>query len=280
MKTDIFQKLVVMVGHPSAFPTNVREILALTEDVNCSPKELARSIESNQLLSIKLLHFLNSNYCSLPTPITSIDHAVIYLGIDTIKHLALSLASSGILPINNSAGVDCKKYLVHSLCTAGIAKQLALRVGFIDPMNCLMAGLLHDFGKLVIARFLPKEFRLSVETSVWKECSLYQTLIDIVGTDHAAVGAMTLEKWGLPAELVEAIRNQHHPDPSSSPMTVCVFAANQICKKLEFGYAGNLSVEELTPTFIDLLGGPLTEVIVSLGDLKQLLAEAQSFAEI
>jgi hypothetical protein len=63
-------------------------------------------------------------------------------------------------------------------------------------------------------------------------------------------------------------------------MIACVFGANQISKKLHFGDAGNSLVEEFPPSVAKRLGGTLDEVIVSLGDLAPLFAEAQVFAKI
>ncbi len=108
-------------------------------------------------------------------------------------------------------GFDGQQYLLHSLATAGIAKQLASRVGDADPMDCFIAGLLHDFGKVVFAQAMPQEFRRALEVSQWQETSLHQALREIIGVDHAVVGAMLVEKWRFAPQLVEAIRNQIRP---------------------------------------------------------------------
>jgi putative nucleotidyltransferase with HDIG domain len=204
----------------------------------------------------------------------------VYLGFNTIKNLALSIAAIGILPADNAAGFDGGKYLLHSLATANIAKQLALRVNGADPMDCFIAGLLHDFGKVVFAQFMPQEFRKALETSQWNETSLHLALRELIGADHAVVGAMLVEKWRFPADLIETIRCQYGPEVKDTPMIACVFAANQISKKLEFGFAGNPWVEELPPALVKRLGGTLDEIIVSLGDLAPMVEEARIFSKI
>jgi putative nucleotidyltransferase with HDIG domain len=223
---------------------------------------------------------VNSAYYSLPKQITSINHAVVYLGFNTIKNLALSIAAIGMLPAENAAGFDSGQYLLHSLSTAGIAKQLALRLDDVDPMDCFMAGLLHDFGKVVFAQFMPVEFKQALELSQSNQTSLHLALRGLVGTDHAVVGAMLVEKWRFPADLIETIRQQYSPELKDTPMIACVFAANQISKKLNFGFGGNPYVEELTPKIANRLGGSLDEVIVSLGDLAPMFEEARIFSKI
>ena len=280
MTPELSQKLAAAVEGMPAFPKSVQKILELTRDSNCAPKDLVQVIDKDPVVTVKVLRVVNSAYYSLPKQVTSINHAVVYLGFNTIKNLALSIAAIGILPADNAAGFDGQQYLIHSLTTASIAKQLALRVGGAEPMDCFIAGLLHDFGKVVFAQFMPKEFRLALETSQWNETSLHSALREIIGTDHAFVGAMLVEKWRFPLDLVETIRYQHNPEIKDTPMIACVFAANQISKKLKFGFGGNVYIEELPPTVAQRLGGTLDEVIVSLGDLTPVFDEAKMFSKI
>jgi HD-like signal output (HDOD) protein len=149
-----------------------------------------------------------------------------------------------------------------------------------DPMDCFIAGLLHDFGKVVFAQFMPIEFKKALEISQWNETSLHLALREVVGTDHAVVGAMLVEKWRFPADLIEAVRYQYSPGLKDTPMIACVFAANQISKKRGFGFGGNPWIEEFTPAIAKRLGGTLDEVIVSLGDLAPMFEEAKIFSKI
>lgn len=280
MSPELSLKLAAAVDGMPAFPKSVQKILELTRDVNCSPKDLVQVIDKDPVVTVKVLRVVNSAYYSLPKQITSINHAVVYLGFNTIKNLALSIAAIGMLPASNAAGFDGAQYLIHSLSTAAIAKQLALRLDDADPMDCFIAGLLHDFGKVVFAQFMPTEFRKALETSQWNESSLHLALRDVIGADHAVVGAMLVEKWRFPADLVETIRYQYGPEIKDTPMIACVFAANQISKKLEFGFAGNRCIEQLPPAIAQRLGGTLDELILSLGDLAPLLEEAKIFSKV
>ena len=280
MSPELSQRLAAAVDGMPAFPKSVQRILELTRDVNCSPKDLVQVIDKDPVVMVKVLKVVNSAYYSLPKQITSINHAVVYLGFNTIKNLALSIAAIGMLPASNAAGFDGQQYLLHSLATAGIAKQLALRVDDADPMDCFIAGLLHDFGKVVFAQFMPKEFRKALEHSQWHESSLHEALRSEIGVDHAVVGAMLVEKWRFPPSLVETIANQYGPALKDTDMIACVFAANQVAKKLQFGFGGNPYVEELSPAMQKRLGGTLDEVVAVLGDLAPLFEEAKIFAKL
>jgi putative nucleotidyltransferase with HDIG domain len=280
MSPELTKTLTAAVDGMPAFPKSVQRVLELTRDVNSTPKDLVEVIDKDPVLTVKILKVVNSAYYSLPKQITSVGHAVVYLGFNTIKNLALSIAAIGMLPKTNEAGFDGQQYLLHSLATAAIAKQLALKVDGADPMDCFIAGLLHDFGKVVLAQFMPRQFRGALEVSLQQGISLHLALRETLGVDHAVVGAMLVEKWRFSPHLVETIRHQYGPELADSGMIACVFGANQISKKLNFGFAGNLLVEEFPPAVVKRLGGTMDEVIVSLGDLNPLFEEAKIFSKI
>lgn len=280
MSPELSQKLAAAVDAMPAFPKSVQRILELTRDVNSTPKDLVEVIDKDPVVTVKILKVVNSAYYSLPKQITSIGHAVVYLGFNTIKNLALSIAAIGMLPKDNESGFDVQKYLLHSLATAGIAKQLASRVKNADPMDCFIAGLLHDFGKVVFAQLMPMEFKAALRKSQSDGSSLHTALQHEIGADHVLVGAMLVEKWRFAPHLIETIRHQHTADFRDTDMIACVFGANQISKKLEFGFGGNFCIEEFPDSVQQRLGGTLDQVIASLGDLNPLFEEAQVFAKL
>lgn len=280
MSPELAKKLAAAVDGMPAFPKSVQRVLELTRDVNSTPKDLVEVIDKDPVLTVKILKVVNSAYYSLPKQITSVGHSVVYLGFNTIKNLSLSIAAIGMLPKTNEAGFDGQQYLLHSLATAAIAKQLAQKVDDADPMDCFIAGLLHDFGKVVLAQFMPAEFRTALDVSKQQGTSLHLALRQVIEVDHAVVGAMLVEKWRFAPKLVETIRHQYGPELADSDMIACVFGANQISKQLQFGFAGNLLVEPFPPSVAKRLGGTLEEVITRLGDLTPLFEEAQIFSKI
>ncbi|OIQ84085.1 ribonuclease Y [mine drainage metagenome] len=247
--------------------------------MNCSPKDLVQVIDKDPVVTVKVLRVVNSAYYGLSKQITSIDQAVVFLGFNSIKNLALSIAAIGILPGSPMAGFDGQRYLLHSLTCANIARQLAQRLGGADPQDCFIAGLLHDFGKVMVAQFMPAEFRKSMELSLWKEVALHVAMHEIVGVDHATIGAMLAQKWRFADDLIQTIEYQHRPECCDTGMMACVFAANQISKQLGIDFGGCVLVPELVPTVQARLGCDLDTVQASLGDLTSLLDEARLLAK-
>lgn len=280
LSSEMTRKLASAVDKMPAFPRSVQRVLELARDSNGNQRSLVDVINRDPVLTLKVLKIVNSAYYGLSTPITSVGQSVVYLGFNAIKNLALSFAAIGILPKANAAGFNGQQYLLHSLATAEIAKHLAIKVPTVDPMDCFIAGLLHDFGKVVLAQFMPTEFRYALESSQWQESSLHLALRSVIGVDHAFIGAMLAERWRFAPHLVQAIGSQYGPELIDSDVVACVFAANQISKALTFGFAGNVYVEVFPECVVKRLGGTLHEVLVSLGDLKALFEGAKIFARV
>lgn len=280
LSPDLVLRLTAAVDSMPAFPKSVHKILTLTRDIACAPKDLVQVIDKDPVVTVKVLRVVNSAYYGLVKQITSIDQAVVFLGFNAIKNLALSIAAIGMLPESPMAGFDGQRYLLHSLTCASLARQLAHRLPGADPQDCFIAGLLHDFGKVVVAQFMPAEFRRAMELSLWKEVSLHVALQEVVGVDHAAIGAMLAQKWHFADELVQTIACQHQPELYDTDMMACVFAANQLSKQLGFDFGGSLLVPALVPSVAQRLGGQLPDIMDSLGDISPLIEEARVFSRL
>ena len=278
MTTELTQRLVAAVESMPAFPQSVQSILALTRNMDCSPKDLVHVISKDPVITVKVLRVVNSAYYNLSSQITSIDHAVVFLGFNTVKNLALSVAALSMLPSNHLAGFDSQQYLLHSLVTAGIAKQLAQRVHDADPNDCFIAGLLHDFGKVVVAQCMPAEYQRALEISLWRETTLHSALREVVGIDHFAIGAMLVERWRFAPQLIETIGHLHEASLKDTDMIACVFAANQISKHLHCDFGGSPAIDELPEVVCRRLQGTKDELRESLGDLTPVVEEARLFS--
>jgi putative nucleotidyltransferase with HDIG domain len=218
----------------------------------------------------------------MPSQIHTVGQSVVYLGLNTIKNLALTFAAVGMLPRFNAEGFDTQEYLLHSLTTAGIARQLATThaKGEADSGDCYIAGLLHDFGKAVFAQFLPDEFSLALNESAQNGVPLHVAETRILGTDHAFVGGLLVAKLKFPDPMVECIRNHHSPDYPSNPMMDCVRVANQVSRKLDLGKSGSRWIQTEAVAAPARFGSNFEEIIEHLGDIEKIVADASTFAQL
>ncbi|WP_174484370.1 HDOD domain-containing protein [methanotrophic endosymbiont of Bathymodiolus puteoserpentis (Logatchev)] len=260
--------------------TEPHKVIQLTADVDSSAKDIVAVIESDPVMTVKILKVINSAFYSLPQKITSIQRALVYIGINTIKNLALSVAAIGALNPHNKAGFDTGLFLEHSLVVGVLSKKLAERMGvpLMQSSDYFVAGLLHDFGKIVFAEFMPYEFKLALEKSKTQQVDLHLAELEIMGINHAQAGRMLALKWELAENLANAI-DLHHSVTRGDLLVDCVFAANQIAKKCRIGDAGNSVIEPFSEELVNVFGMSLDELVVSLGDMSIIKSEVQQFMQ-
>jgi uncharacterized protein Yka (UPF0111/DUF47 family) len=140
-------------------------------------------------------------------------------------------------------------------------------------------GLLHDFGKIVFAQFLPYEFKQALSLSVEQSISLHAAEQQIIGTDHAVAGWMLMKKWNFPENLTDTIRRHHSDISPGNMMLSCLFVADQISKQLALEKDRKNFVKGLSPAMTEIFGGQLQDIIASLGDISNLENEAHVFAQ-
>ncbi len=277
-------ELVKLVDNMPTFSQNVVRIMELTSDINAAPKDLVRLVEHDPILTIKVLKLVNSAYFGLAKKVTSVKQGVVYIGFNTIKNLAVSIAAIGALPRGNSTHFNIDDYWLHSLLTAAITKLLAQKSGIprTEVTTYFLAGLLHDIGEVVFAQYRAQEYNEILVGAADRRCPVEVVEQEVLGTDHAVVGALLAERWQLAGDLVDCIRHHHCLDriAEPSPLEMAVFAGNQAAK-LHTGEKHRVSVVEKLPGNVSRwLGMPLEEVIDSLPTLDSELENARSFIQI
>ncbi len=263
-----------------AFPKSVQQVLQLTADINCLPKDLVNVIKNDPVFTLKILKVVNSPYMGLANKITSIHQASVYLGVNTLKNLSLSLACIGTLPPDNKAGFDMNAFWLHSLAVATMAKRLAeySDVPRNETADYFSAGLLHDIGKVVFALYMPEEYAQALTQVEKGGMRLIDAEEHTMDVNHAQIGTLLAEKWGFPESLVQSIARHHSPFSEESCLIIdCVFAANQACKALEYGFSGDPNAEEFPESVQQRFRMDLRRVITAMPDLTEELERARIF---
>ncbi|MBP9218949.1 MAG: HDOD domain-containing protein [Sterolibacterium sp.] len=278
ISVELDKRLSTAVERMPAFPKSIQRIIEMTRDINCRPKDLVAVIEKDPVITLKVLKIVNSAYFGLTNKINSVHQAAVYLGLNTLKNLALSFSTVGMLPERNSAGFDMQHYLVSSLVAANNMRLIGDKYApELDATDCYMAGLLHDFGKVVFALYMPEDFRQAMALSASENISLHRAEERIIGADHTRVGGMLVKRWQFPDHLVDCI-DHHHDSPCLSPLGECLLVADMIADKLGYDSMGRISADGplVLPT---RFGSELDVVLADLGDMQKLIDEARSFAQ-
>lgn len=280
---DVKKKLMDAVEKMPAFPKSVHQVLKLASDINCSQKELVEVIKKDPVFTLKILRLVNSAYFGLAREVTSINQASVYLGLNTLKNVALGLAAIGAIPKSNVAGLDMGGFWLHSLAVATGSRILGSMLGVSreEAADYFAAGLLHDIGKVVFALYLPDEINQAAEKAEEPGVSLYEAELEVIGASHADIGAMLAEKWNLPKDLHDAVALHHATmDGSQSQLVECVFAADQISKKLAFGSARDYTVLPLPDPIQERFSLDLDGLIAEMPTLDEEVEQARVFIKL
>jgi putative nucleotidyltransferase with HDIG domain len=191
------------------------KLINLLDQNNQENSEIIEILKYDSVLTAKVLRLCNSPYYGFNESIASIDQAVLMLGYEKIARIILPLCFGGAMgtPLEAYAFAATDLWR-HSFVTALAAETLAQDglIANMEPSAAFTAGLLHDIGKLAFNQVLAPDLISSLRHQIDAHgLSRIEAERQIIGTDHAEVGACMLHAWKLPPEIVEAVANHHQP---------------------------------------------------------------------
>jgi putative nucleotidyltransferase with HDIG domain len=208
-------------------------LIKLLDQPDRDNERIIQILKCDAMLTAKVLRSCNSAGCALKGRVASVDQAVLLLGYNQILRIVLSVALAEAMRVPLKAyAFDGNDLWLHSFAAAAAAETLALDglVSDIDPSSAYTAGLLHDIGKVALHQFLKPDLVLSLRQQIAEQgLSRPDAEKVVIGADHAEVGAGLLAQWELPAEIIEAVANHHHPLVEPRPrLSALTFMANLI----------------------------------------------------
>ena len=281
------KRIQAYIARMPSLSTTVIKVLETCNDPRASANDLQRIISLDPVLTARVLRLINSAYYSPGVPITSLTRAIVMLGLNTVKNLALSFAILENLKSNRSFSVfSSDEFWTHSLCVGVIAKLLAAFKG--DTPHRLeayfVAGLLHDLGKIPLNRQFPEEYHRAWEAADKDQDTLRHSEMKLLGMDHCTVGCMIAKKWRLGSTLVETLSHHHNPDDSSEADRDFVFIislANQFTNYLSIGSAGDGFTDEQLIEYLNGKVGVDWKMLHELGEtVLNEIGKAKIFLEI
>jgi diguanylate cyclase (GGDEF)-like protein len=203
--------LAQIKGDPQlpSLPAVAVQVLELAKQSNATAAGVAKVISSDPALVAKVLKTVNSSFYGLSHQVSTINHAIVLLGMQTVKTLALGFSLASSLNSKKSAKFDYVRFWRQSLFSAVAARTLAKVVQSKEPEEAFLAGLLSDIGTLAMHRALGREYDILLEKSEGDQVKLLSLSREKFDLDHAQVGGALAEHWKFPPQMVEPIR-QHH----------------------------------------------------------------------
>lgn len=264
------RKLVDRIQGLPTLPSMLHNINQMILNPRTSAKEVAQMISSDPSLTSKVLRVVNSSFYGFPNRITTITHAIVILGFNTIKSIVLSSTIFDVFRRTPRPGeaFDRAEFWKHSIGCGAAAKVLGRRLQYPALEELFIAGLLHDVGKIVLDQFLPDMFDEVLRLVRQQNLLIAEAEAQVLGATHADVGAWLFERWNLSRGLVETTRCHHNPPlASENPrFAEIIHVADILVRALRFGNGGDARIPRIHESAWKSLG-------LRVEDLDDLLAE-------
>ncbi|MDR2746279.1 MAG: HDOD domain-containing protein [Treponema sp.] len=258
MNKELQRKIESYIQNMPSLPTSVNKVLEVCNNPQASPWDLNYVISLDPVLTGRVLKLINSAYYSLSQQVTTLVRAIIMLGLNTVKNLALSTAIlASMRRKGNAGGIDVEAFWRHSLGVGVMSKLLAKTRG-IDTKRLeeyFTAGLLHDIGKIPLNMVITESYATMVRAAKKKGLPLYRAEDQFLGINHCICGEQIVSEWKLQGSIGDIIINHHTCAEYSGPhqdLLYNVALANYSIQEWNIGFAGD-SRPEIDPDTWDIL---------------------------
>jgi putative nucleotidyltransferase with HDIG domain len=233
-----------------AMPQVVQEVMDSFRDPDVGSAILAHKIELDQGLSARVLRVANSSFYGLAREVGSIQDAITVLGFDTVRSLVVSAGFVHTFSQTTPGDLfDRHAYWMRSFRVATYTEALAKCLGGMRQLS-FTSGLFHDVGQLVLSICIPEKFAEILAQQKTSGLSLVEVEREVLGFDHAVIGAEMAKRWNFPPKIEHAIHYWRMPESVSfESITGMVHVAVLI----ESGLSGDALMNLMPKTLCDRL---------------------------
>jgi putative nucleotidyltransferase with HDIG domain len=205
------KEYVQRIKNLPTIPMIAQEILGVVNKDLTSVNKLETIVENDPAISAKILSVANSAFFGVSTPARTLNNAILRIGFDNVKNIALGISLMTVLG-NGRQGksIDYQRIFNHSITVGFVARLIVKKLKMSAPEEIFMNGLLHDIGFLVLNRYFPDNY-LKVLTLFEEGKSLLDAEKEVLDFTHADMGAWLAEQWTLPGNVIDSTRYHHTP---------------------------------------------------------------------
>jgi putative nucleotidyltransferase with HDIG domain len=219
-------------------PQVALKIIRMIHDDNFSMKDIAEEVRQDQIICARVIRLCNSAFFATKVKIDTLNRALIMIGEKHLMQLVVSASLEDFFPETRQGYSLCKGGLYrHALGTAIISENLAEFTGKASSGLAYTAGLLHDIGKVVLDQYMAPAYPLFYRRTQIDGVSLIEVERDEFGLTHPEAGGKLAERWALPDNLGDTIRNHHQPEKATinPELTHLIYLADLVMSRFVVG---------------------------------------------
>lgn len=276
-------EILALVKHVPPFPKVAQRVMDLLKEDDVNAAQLAEVIQYDQAITANVLKMCNTSYFGLPRKVTSLDDALVILGHDTLKDIIIASSSAKFYTGKVGAGYQLEQGEMwkHSVAVGIMAKLLVRHIKDVDPGSAFTCGLLHDIGKRFLSAFVSDEFQEIMERVDGEKCSFVEAEKELLGMDHAELGGVILAKWEFAQDLVDAVREHHHPQAlDKPPLTALISLSNSLVISMGIGVGADGLASEVQGEGLKKIGVTPAMLQVCMMDLLEEMEKAEEMMNL
>ena len=254
-------------------PAVLRKLLVVIENPKISLTEIGNFISNDPVLTSRVLKMVNSPIYGFPGRISSVQQALILLGLNVVRGLLLGVSVFDVMQKSMTGLWE------HSLGCAVAARIIAKKKNIPEPEEVSVSALLHDIGKVVMILRFKEEYERVVKEAESKDILIMDAERDVFGITHADSGAWIAKKWNFPLSLVDVIEYHHKPALSKGvpAHAAIVHLADILTRGVGFGFAGDNYVPAINRTAWELLKLSDSDLREILNEMDQTFSDSEDF---
>jgi putative nucleotidyltransferase with HDIG domain len=231
---------VKKVNSFATLPEVTSKIIATVEDPKSTAGTLHKIVSHDPALVTRIMKVVNSAFYGLPGQIGSIERAIVLLGLNAIKNIAVA-ASLGQLfrGAKLCDGFTPKDLWTHCIAVGVTARELAKQMKLPVADEAFLAGMIHDVGLLISLQTAPEQLRQVCEAAKTSDRAFIDLEREMMGMDHQQLGACLAEQWRFPKNCQLVAGNHHHPSAlgeGNRMLVTLVYVADTICCQSTHGF--------------------------------------------
>jgi len=281
MDSIAMRKRLDRIPNLPTLPQVALKVNEMLNDPSTSMREMSDTIMKDQVIVSNILKLVNSAFYGFPSQIDNIHRAITVLGIETVRNAIMAVSvTKALSKANDAEDFSITTFWRHSIAVAITSRQLSQRIPIEVPETCFIAGLLHDIGKVIMARFLKEEFA-QVLALMKQGSRFYDAEKSALHIDHAMIGGYLAKRWHLPDNLINAITYHHEPreNIAGHNLTAVIHAGDNIVNRSMEDSGTPLAINT-TPENSEVVRRLIETTPVWFAEVRNEIESACAFFEI
>ena len=273
-------EVVKKVTSIATLPEVTAKIIQTVEDPRSSASKLHQIVTHDPALVTRILKVVNSSFYGLPGQIGSIERAIVLLGLNAVKNIAVAASIGAMFRQGKLCeGFAARDLWTHCIAVGVVARDLAKQMGSSVADEAFLAGMIHDVGILISLQVFPNQLREVCEAAKLGQTPFCELEKQMIGMDHQQLGATLAEQWKFPRSCQLVAGYHHRPlmlAEQNRMLVNVVHVADTICCHSKHGFNLTGYTQQNTPEDLTRFGIHPDFVANTTDRLDELLSVASN----